>query len=690
MDLKKLFEPERVAVICDTRQSEDPGRTILANLQAGGYGGELVVVDPQADELAGLRCLRDPRDHPERIDLALVTCAPADLKRSVDRAVMAGARCVVVSTPLDQQARSDGLAQQLRTVCANRSARLIGPGSPGVLNPHHHLNATCAPAGLSPGGAALISESSALALALLDLAAQANLGVSKAVGLGDKADLDEVDLFAALGADPQTQLVVAAVEGIADGDAFLKRAEALASLKPVVVLKAGSTGLGSRAALVHSGRAAAADIAYGAAFRRAGVIRVGSFQELFDLARSLAAQPLPAGERVAVVTDAGGPGILVADAIERAGLTLAELGGELAVEANPLELPPKATPEQVVTAVRAVQAQAAVDAVLVSLAPAMGCPADRPVQVARSLAPLARGDKPLVAVVLGGASVEPARQALDASGVPHFPTPARAVAVLEAMRTYGAWCDRPARVITRFRVNRRRVERILKHHERQGLTQVQEHLARELVAAYDFHVPEGRLVRTADEAVEVADTLGYPVRLAAVAQDVPDRAALGGERDGLADSAAVRDAFDLIHLRLERALPGIALQGVLVERTAPAGLRVVVAMLRDPEFGPLLKFGLAGVAVEAMQDVAFHLAPITADEARQMLRSTRAYRLLEERRAGPGPARDLDAIVVALQRISQLATDFPAIQALELNPFVVTPPGTEPLVVGARITLAGG
>ncbi len=690
VSLDKLFRPERVAVFCDSAQRHDQGEVVARNLIDGGFAGELVLVDPQRDELLGRPCLRDPRDHPRRVDLALVAAAPADLKRSVDRSIMAGARAVVVLTELEEPEHA-GLVEEIRNLCASRSVQLVGPGSPGVVNLHARLNASCAESLPGPGGVALVSESRAVALALIDQAAAADLGLSKVVGLGDKAGLDEVALFRALAEDEQTRVVIAYLETIEHGKEFLTRAEALAGSKPVIVLKAGITHSGELAAEAHTGHAARSNLAYGAAFKRAGVLRAASFQQVFDLASALSCQPLPAGDRVAVVSNAGGPGILSADAVDDAGLRLAVLdlshsaGLQDVGARNPIELPSVADGERLGVVLRGALASDAVDAGLLLITPAVIC---EPIEVVEAASRVAVADKPLLAVVLGGNRARAMRLRLTASGVPAYASPERAVAALAEMTNYAAWRRRPPRVITRFRVNRQRVERILLRHERQQLNQVQEHLARDLLEAYDFRVPAGHLVATADDAVEAAERLGFPVSLEVVSSDVADKTALGGIRRELTGPAAVRDAYDLVMLHIGRQAPEATVEGVLVSAQVPAGMAVVIGMQRDPQFGPMLMFGLGGVMVEVMQDVAFHLAPVTAEEAKQMLRATRSYRLLEARRLQTGA--DLDAIVTGLQRISQLATDFPRIAELEINPFVVYRPGAAPVAAGTRIMLSAG
>jgi acetyltransferase len=311
-----------------------------------------------------------------------------------------------------------------------------------------------------------------------------------------------------------------------------------------------------------------------------------------------------------------------------------------------------------------------------------------PVETVLAVARCLRGKKPILAAFMGGKAVVPGRQELVAHGLPDYPSAERAVAALKAMYDYSRWKQRPPRVVARFPVNRRRVQRILKHHERTDREQVGEVDAKQILTSYGFTIPTGAIARSADEAVEVAERIGYPVAMKIHSPDIIHKSDCGGVKIGLGSADAVRDAFDLMMLRIAGRLPDARLDGALVERMAPKGREVILGMTRDPQFGPMLMFGLGGIFVEVMKDVAFHLAPITADEALRMLKATRSYAFLEGVRGESG--MDMAAIASGIQRMSQLVTDFPQIIELDINPFIVGPPGTDAFVADARVTLALG
>ncbi len=556
------------------------------------------------------------------------------------------------------------------------------------------MNASFAKHMPKPGGISVFSQSGALCTAILDWAMARHLGLSKLISMGNKADLSETDFLRTFADDDETRVIVGYLESIADGDAFIKAGETAALKKPVVIFKSGVTEAGGKAASSHTGSLAGADIGYAAAFRRCGVIRAETFEAMFDYATAFAMQPLPKGNRVAIITNAGGPGIMAADAVELSGMKVAILAGSTASAlraklpaaasvGNPIDVLGDADPQRYVSALNAAQDDKTVDAIVVILTPqAM----TNPLETARAIVANARHQKPVLVSFMGGADVTPGRDELVAANVPDYPSPERAVAALRAMVSYNEWRHRPPRVITRFPVNQRRVERILNRHLRTDQLQVGEAAAKEILRAYDFTVPAGSLALNAEEAVEISERIGYPTAMKIASQDVIHKSDMGGVRLNLASAEAVRDAYDLMMLRIGQRAPDARIEGAYVERMCSRGREVILGMTRDPQFGPMLMFGLGGIFVEVMKDVTFHIAPITEDEALQMLRGTKSFELLTGARGQVSV--DLSAIATALQRISQLGQDFPQVKEMDINPFIVGAVGQESVAADARITLS--
>jgi acetyltransferase len=350
---------------------------------------------------------------------------------------------------------------------------------------------------------------------------------------------------------------------------------------------------------------------------------------------------------------------------------------------NPVDVIGDADPDRYLAAFETMQASDQTDAIVVIATPQN---MTQPTELARRLAEAHDGSKPLLTAFLGGDEVAEARKLLTSLGVPNYPSPERALGALKAMADYSAWRSRPPRVVTHYPVNRRRVDRLLRWHHRMGLQQVGEVEAKQVLRAYDFRMPEGRLVESADQAIETAERIGYPVVLKIVSPDIIHKSDAGGVRLNLASADQVRDAYDLLMLRAGRRMPDARIRGALIEKMGRRGREVILGMTRDPQFGPMLMFGLGGIFVEVMKDVTFHLAPITSEEAMQMLQGTRSYALLKGAR-GESPV-DLDAIAAGLQRISQLSTDYPEIIELDINPYIVSGVGGGAYVADARMSLA--
>jgi acetyltransferase len=694
--LETLLYPQTVAVIGASRNTEKVGGAIMSNLIRSQFKGTLVPVNPEAPDVLGVKAYKSLAEFGGKIDLSVIVVGGKYVKDAVQSSIDAGAKTIIVITAGFKEVGAKGAEAEAELVdlCRSAGVRMMGPNCLGVLNTHHHMNATFAPSVPPSGRISVLSQSGALCVAILDWAAAEGIGLGKVISFGNKADLNEVDFIQALAEDKETNVIVGYLESIKEGDKFLRVAEQAAAIKPVVILKVGVTQAGAKAASSHTGSLAGADMAYWAAFKRSGVIRAETFEALFDYALAFSFQPVPRGDRVCIITNAGGPGIMAADAAEQLGLKMVspsdaskeKLKAVLpptAAFGNPVDVIGDADPERYVKAFEILQEDDNIDAfVIVSTPQNM----TKPLELAEKLSKVNKGTKPVLTSFMGGEEVEKAKVRLRELGIPNYPAPDRAVAALKALCDYAAWKRRPARVVARYPVNRRRVERVIQWHTRSGIQQVGEVEAKEILRAYDFKILEGQLARTADEAVEVATRIGYPVVLKISSPEIIHKSDFGGVRINLANSEQVRDAFDLMMLRVQRRAPNAYIRGAFVEKMGTRGREVILGMTRDPQFGPMLMFGLGGIFVEVMKDVTFYLAPITQDEAMQMLKGTRSYALLKGAR-GQAPV-DLEAIATALQRISQLATDYPEIKELDINPFIVGEVGAEAYVADARMTLS--
>ena len=701
MTLNPFFEPRSVAVIGASRDQGKLGYAVMQNLVESGFTKNRTIypINPKADEILGFEAFASVKDIPGEVDLAVIVI-PYQIVPPVFRECgEKGIPAVVIISAGFREAGPAGLEREreLVEIAEEYSIRLIGPNCLGIIDTYTPLNASFA-AGTPPSGPMnFTSQSGALGTAILDWAlGDGGIGFSKFVSLGNKADVSELDLFQSWADDPNANVLLAYIEGITDGQKFMDVSRQVTRKKPIVALKSGTTVAGSRAVSSHTGSLAGSEQAYDAAFSQAGIIRADTLESLFDYATAFAYQPLPKGDRVAVITNAGGPGILATDAIERAGMRLARLENQTihalegylpdaASAANPVDVLGDAMSDRYQFALDTVQADPNVDALIVMMAPqAMTDIANTATMVADLAESLE--DIPVLCVFMGEDRMRAGIDILNERGIPNYPFPERAVAALRAMTTYREYRARPEREIERFDVDNDAVRKVLDEVRADGRVTVGDFESRRILEAYDFAIPRSELAETADDAVRLAGEIGYPVVLKIASPDILHKTDVGGVRVGLESAQDVRDAFELMVYRAERYVPGATIWGALVQEMAPPALEVLVGMNRDPQFGPLVTFALGGIYVEILKDATFRIAPFSREDAEEMLEEIRARALLDGVRGAP-PV-DKEAIVDAILRIGQLVTDFPEIAELDINPFMAFEQGSGGKAIDMRLVLS--
>ncbi len=699
MSLSAFFDPTSVAVIGASADPKKLGYAVLNNLVHGGYlrpGRQVYPVNPKAEAILGLPVFASVADIPGAVDLAVIVIpymgVPEVLRECGEKRIPAA---IVISAGFREAGR-EGLERELELVEISRTyaVRLIGPNCLGVIDTVTRLNASFS-AGMPPAGPmAFMSQSGALGTAILDWAQAGRLGLSKFVSLGNKADVSEIDLLLAWADDPTSRVILSYIEGLPDGQEFMRVARAAAKKKPVVAIKSGITQAGARAVSSHTGSLAGSEQAYQAAFHQAGVIRAMSLEDLFDCARAFGYLPSLRGDRIAIVTNAGGPGILATDALERAGLSLARFDSEriraleqflpdAASAANPVDVLGDARADRYRFALEQVSADPHVDAVVVILTPQAMTEIPETAAVVTAIA--RQSPIPILGCFMGEARIAAGTSILDAAGVPNFPYPERAALVLKAMSDYRRYQSAPLPEYERFDFDRTALRGVIDRTLAEGRVTIGDAEARAILAACGLPAPEAEVAATADEAVAIAERLGYPAVLKVASPDILHKTDIGGVRVGLENAADVRDAFDLITYRAQRYLPEARLWGCLVQKMAPAGLEVLIGVNRDPQFGPLVTFGLGGIYVETLQDVAFRVAPLSRREAEDMLTEIRARALLDGTRGKP--PLDKQALVDTLLRVGQLVVDFPEIAELDINPYMVYEQGRGGLAIDMRLVL---
>ena len=699
--VRRMLAPRAVAVVGASGRPGTIGAALVTNLQDAGFTGPVYPVNPTTSEIAGLRVHPSIGSIGGPIDLAVIAVPASAVESVVHDCAAAGVRAVVVISAGFAEVSPEGRATQDRITRFVRGAgmRMVGPNCMGVLNtdPAVALNATFAPHWPPAGNVGMLSQSGALGLAVLDYAKQLNIGMSTFVSVGNKADVSGNDLLSYWADDPRTGVVVLYLESFGNPRKFARIAPEVARRKPIVAVKSGRSAAGTRAASSHSAALASLDVAVDALFAQAGVIRTSTLEELFDVTALLSTQPVPAGRRVGVVTNAGGPGILFADACEAHGLELPPLGNETLATlrgflpaqaglANPIDMIASATPEHYASTIAAVGRDPTVDAVVALYVPPM---VSRPEDVAAAIARGA-GDvpehKPVLCVFLSSKGAPALLSQGPRGKLPSFSYPENAAMALAAAERYGRWRTRPrGRPLALGRLAettiRAVVDRVLADAD--GARWLDATDLATVLRAAGIAFADAETVAPS-EAAAAAERMGFPLVAKAIAPGLVHKSDVGGVVLGLDSAQAVARAVATLAERM-RAI-GTPLESVLLQREVSGGIEALVGVTTDPTFGPLVVCGLGGVLVELLRDVAFHLTPVTDVDARDMLAELRAARLLDGYRGMP--PGDREALADVVLRVSALVELVPEIRELDLNPVKVFPPGRGAVVVDARLRLA--
>jgi acetyltransferase len=700
-NLDFLFRPTSVAVVGASDRAGSLGAIVMRNMLDAGFKGPVWPVNPKHAEVAGLIAWRSLDALPAAPDLAVI-CTPADTVPGLIAALGAkgGKAAVVLSAGLRQAPKAGGptLEQSMLDAARPHLIRILGPNCVGLLTPGIGLNASFAPGTALPGKLAFVSQSGALATAMLDWGNARNIGFSHFISLGDGADVDFGDVLDHLASDPNTRAILMYAESVTNARKFMSAARAASRNKPVLVVKSGRAPEAARAAASHTGALAASDLVIDAAFRRAGMLRVNTLDDLFDAAETLSRAPPLHGERLAIVTNGGGAGVLAVDALSLDSGQLSKLGETTFAQlnaalppnwshANPIDIVGDAPIARYVAALNAVLAADEVDAVLFMHAPTAVVPS---IDIAHACLPLILAThKPVLTCWLGGHTVAAARQACAQAGVPTFETPERAIAAFQHLVNYRrnqvALMQAPNATASSFDAQvvaaRGLVARVLAS----GRTELNELEAKALLAAYGIPVVATRSVDSVEEAVAAADQIGYPVVLKVLSPQISHKSDVGGVALDLVDADAVRTAGVEMHRRIATLRPDAELTGFTVQgmvRRARAH-ELIVGVATDPVFGPVVMFGEGGTAVEVIGDRAMALPPLNTVLAADLVGRTRVSRLLAGYR--DREAADLAAIHTTLVRVSQMVCDLPELKELDINPLLADEQGV--IALDARVKL---
>ena len=694
--VEPIFRPKSIAVIGASRTKGKVGYAIMRNLIVNEFQGKLFPVNPNADSVWGVKAYPSVLDVPDPVDLAIVAI-PADAAlEAVEQCARKGVRGLVVITAGFREIGGVGEAREarLRELVRTHKMVLVGPNCMGVINTAAdvQMDATFAPTPPLRGHISFLSQSGALGVAILDHAKNLKLGFAKFASLGNKADVSGNDLLESWEDDPETKVILMYLENFGNPKNFVRIARRVTKKKPVIAVKAGRTEAGGRATVSHTGSLGGSDVAAEAAFTQTGVLRANSIEELFDYAMAFARQPLPRGKRVAIVTDAGGPAIMCTDFLIENGMEIAALSEATVASMrawappeaslrNPVDLIASAGAEEYRKAVGAVLADDNVDAVIAIYVPPI---VTEEVNVAKAIVDAARGSpKTVMCNFLGRSEESPGFVELVTNSIPSYLFPESAARTLAAMHRHKEYLERDEGTFPAFNVDKGSARRILDAAKAAGQTRLPEAGAMELLRAYGFSTAETRACRDVEAAVAAARDIGYPVVVKAVGPALVHKSELGAVALDLEDEKAVRTACMRMSRKLDKAK--VRSEGYLVQEFVSGGKETILGSVRDKVFGPLLAFGLGGIYVEFLKDVAFGLAPITDADADRMIRGIRTYPLLEGVRGEP--PSDVAALTEGLLRLSMLVTDFDEIQEIDLNPVVALERGKGCKVLDARIVL---
>lgn len=704
--IRPFFKPNAVAVVGASREPASIGYRIMEQLITNRFNGPVYPVNPKAGVICSIRAYKSVREIPEPVDLAVIVVPKQFVLGVIDDCAARGVKAVVVISAgfAETDAPGKELQRQLVEKVRGHGMRMVGPNCLGLINTDAEvrLGASFSPTYPNPGTIAMSSQSGALGIAILELATKLNLGLSMFVSVGNKADVTGNDLLQYWEDDPGTNVILLYLESFGNPRRFARIARRVSRTKPIVCVKSGRTSAGTRAAGSHTAALAASDVATEALFQQTGVIRAETLEEMFDLAAALANQPLPRGKRVGIVTNAGGPGILCTDACEAAGLdvpvisdaTKDQLKTFLPAAAalnNPVDMIASAPPEHFRRTVELTMQDPNVDSVIVIYIP-VGTADNKAIMeavaegVAAGRAAGAK-EKPVIAVMMTEDHANVPMK-VGTETLPRYLFPESAARVLSKVVTYAQWRQAPAAVFPDFDdVDTARASAVCQKviAERGGGWLLTEEV-REVLKSYKLPLPAGGVAKSADEAVKLATSVGFPVAVKLDSVKLVHKTEIGGVLLNLRNEDAVRKAFDAIKSRVDATGQKDAMNGALVQPMVSGGVEIMVGVTEDPLFGPLIAFGLGGVYVEILKDVNFRITPLTAQDAHEMVRSIKGYRLLQGYR-GHSPA-DIDALEELLLRTSFMVEEIPEIMELDMNPVFALEPGKGACIVDCRIRVA--
>lgn len=698
-DLSTFFNPKTVAVVGASNKIGKVGYDVVHNLSQFGFPGKIIPINIKSDEIQGFKAYKKLSEYTEKIDLVFIAVPARFVISVIEEMGQLGIKYVVIITAGFKEIGTEGarLEQELGQMIKKYGIRAIGPNVVGILDSHTPLNGSFASRMPMKGNLGFISQSGALITGILDWSLNEEMGFSKFISVGNKLDIDEVELINYLGKDPQTHAILAYLEAINKGPQFIEVCKKVSQKKPIIVLKSGSSKAGARAASSHTGSMAGTNTAYNAAFEKSGVIRANSVEELFDTAIAFSSQPLPNGNNLCIITNAGGPGIIATDAAEFAGLNLASLSKETiellgkslppaAALYNPVDILGTGAMKEYDAAMKAVLQDPNVDMVLIIMTP-QGM--TEPVKTAKSIIENHKlfPNKPISAAYMGGLDLAAGTQILKENGIPCFSFPERGITSLVGLFKYSLirkmHLDEEKLPI--FEVDKEAVSEIIESVINKGRITMLGAEAIAVAKAYGINAPQTKTSFTVNEAIKAANEIGYPVVMKITSPDIIHKTDIKGVVINVKTDEEVKIEFTRMMNAGRKFYPDTRVIGVDVQAMSKPGREIILGTSQDPQFGHLIMIGSGGIYANYVKDIQFGLAPLSEREAKTMFEKTRIHKILEGVR-GEKPS-DIKYTIDTLLRISQLVTDFPEILELDINPLFVFDEGEGISAVDVKITL---
>ncbi len=701
-NLDAIFNPKSIAIIGASRQPGSVGFSLLANVIDSRFQGIVYPVNPKAKGILGIKCYPNVIEIPDVVDLAVIVVPSHIVPEVLEECGQKGIKGAIIISAGFKEIGGEGvlLEESVKNISHKYGISMVGPNCLGIMNtsPQSSLNATFGTQMPSEGNIAFMSQSGALCVAVLDYAKEANIGFSMFISMGNKSGVNENELLLYLKEAKNTDVILMYLEDLVDGREFMSIAREITSHptnpKPILALKAGRTLLGAKAASSHTGSLAGSDKVYDAIFEQCGVLRGDTLEEIFDYVKAFSSQPRPKGKNVVIVTNSGGPGILATDSLIQNGLNIATFSPVLKKKLrsilppnasinNPIDLIAEAQHELYEATLGETLSQDDIHSALVILTPTAFTNVEK---VAKAIVSAAKKyKKPILCCFLGIYDVSAGINILEENRIPAYRFPESAARVLSEMTKFTEWLSRPKTGIKTYKVNRSKAKEVIDAVKKEGRSFLLENEAYEVLKHYHFPVIQSRLATNEKQALDTAEELGYPVVLKIASPQIIHKFDFGGVKLNLQNRTEVKKAYQEILVNVRRKVPKAHIMGVIVEEMAQEGKEVILGMNRDPQFGPILMFGLGGIYVEVLEDVTFRLAPIRELTAEMMISKTKTYKLLTGFRGEP--AYDTEAIADCLKRLSQLVTDFEEIKEMDLNPLIVYKKGNGCTIVDARIIL---